>query len=227
MYYMYFSYLPALYSHSTPHFHDLKQNPIILKCTLSVLFHSVLFIRYSCLVRWWWESQTKHNTCNPLSVHDWCSHNFKSYLLIDLFDHFRDGGTSWYETLFEQWAHDGHWLHIWDDVVIKQTHAKYGIFISTLAGSILAYNSDDMKLLISAIGNGVNEKISIISDADMLSFVKPYQAASYVRRVTRGVQVSYLQPTCIRNHEFINCLFVTIIIALFFILGNRDVRIPD
>lgn len=120
-----------------------------------------------------------------------------------------------------------HWLHRWDAVVIKQTHAKYGIFISTLAGSILAYNSDDMKLLISAIRNGDNDKISIISDADMLSFMKPYQAASYVRRVTRGVKVSYLQTTWIRNHEFINCLFLTIIIALFFILGNRDVRIPD
>ncbi|XP_030835095.1 uncharacterized protein LOC115921619 [Strongylocentrotus purpuratus] len=83
-----------------------------------------------------------------------------------------------------------HWLHRWDAVVIKQTHAKYGIFISALAGAILAYNSDDMKLLISAIRHGDHDKFSSISDADMLSFVKPYQAASYVRRVTRGVQES-------------------------------------
>eukprot|EP00057_Strongylocentrotus_purpuratus_P015139 XP_011669613.1 PREDICTED: uncharacterized protein LOC105440781 [Strongylocentrotus purpuratus] len=110
----------------------------------------------------------------------------------------RDGCTSWYETLFKEWADDGmvvrldirHWLHRWDAVVIKQTHAKYGIFISALAGAILAYNSDDMKLLISAIRHGDHDKFSSISDADMLSFVKPYQAASYVRRVTRGVQES-------------------------------------
>ena len=93
-----------------------------------------------------------------------------------------------------------HWLHRWDAVVIKQSHAKYGIFISALAEAILAYNKKDMDLLIRAIKNGNPEKYGNLRDEEMLSFVKPYQAASYVRRVTRGVQVSHLETSWIRNH---------------------------
>ena len=32
-----------------------------------------------------------------------------------------------------------HWLHRWDAVVIKQTHAKYPAFVSAMAGAVLAY----------------------------------------------------------------------------------------
>ncbi|PIK38273.1 hypothetical protein BSL78_24893 [Apostichopus japonicus] len=63
----------------------------------------------------------------------------------------RDGGTSWLESLFQDWTNEGmvvrldirHWLHRWDTVVIKQTHSKYGIFMSALAGAILAYNEEE------------------------------------------------------------------------------------
>ena len=82
-----------------------------------------------------------------------------------------------------------HWIHRWDAVVIKQTHAKYGLFISALVGAILAYNKADMMLLVSAIRKG-DVKYASYSDIEMLSFVTPHQAASYVRRLTRGVQES-------------------------------------
>lgn len=109
----------------------------------------------------------------------------------------RDGGTSWLESLFQDWTDEGmvvrldirHWLHRWDTVVIKQTHSKYGMFMSALAGAILAYNKEDMLLLVRAIRNG-NEIYSQYSDEQMLPFVKPHQLKSYVRRITRGVEVS-------------------------------------
>ena len=82
-----------------------------------------------------------------------------------------------------------HWLHRWDAVVIKQSHAKYGVFLSALAGAVLAYNKHDMDQLIQAIRKG-NKDFSQFSDKEMLSFVTPHQASAYVRRVTRGVQVS-------------------------------------
>lgn len=82
-----------------------------------------------------------------------------------------------------------HWLHRWDSVVIKQTHTKYAMFKSSMAGAILANNSSDMKLLISAVRKG-DDKFSGLSDEEMLFSIKPHQIASYVRRVTRGVQVS-------------------------------------
>ncbi|PIK38265.1 hypothetical protein BSL78_24885 [Apostichopus japonicus] len=108
-----------------------------------------------------------------------------------------DGGTSWLESLFQDWADEGmvvrldirHWLHRWDTVVIKQTNSKYGMFMSALAGAILAYNEEDILLLFRAIRNG-NVIYSQYSDEQMLPFVKPHQLKSYVRRITRGVEES-------------------------------------
>ena len=113
---------------------------------------------------------------------------------------FRDGGTSWLESIFEEWVSEGmvlrldirHWLHRWDAVVIKQSHAKYGIFMSAMAGALLAYNKEDMLLLIRAVRMGNDEMYSNYRDEEMISFVKPYQLKSYVRRVTRGVEVRTL-----------------------------------
>ncbi|KAF6715146.1 hypothetical protein FQA47_007682 [Oryzias melastigma] len=73
-----------------------------------------------------------------------------------------DGGTSMLESLFADWIEEGmviwldirHWLHRWDAVVIRQTHAKYEAFMSAMAGALLAYNQADMRLLISAVRNG-------------------------------------------------------------------------
>lgn len=109
-------------------------------------------------------------------------------------------GSAWLESLFADWAVEGmlvrldirHWLHRWDAVVIKQSHAKYGIFLSALAGAILAYNKDDILKLVKAIRKGDEELYSKYTDEQMLSFIKRHQLKSYVRRVTRGVQVGII-----------------------------------
>jgi len=69
------------------------------------------------------------------------------------------GGTSWLEGIFQYWIDHGmvirldiqHLLHRWYAGVIKQTHAKYGLFMSALAGAVLTYNQQDMTNLIQAM----------------------------------------------------------------------------
>ena len=119
------------------------------------------------------------------------------------------------ESLFQDWVQDGmlirldirHWLHRWDAVVIKQTHSKYGAFMSAMAGVILAYSDGDMAKLISAIRKGNEALKSGYSDQQMIQFVTPHQLRSYVRRVTRGVEVRYVILFVINiqiKHELIN-----------------------
>ncbi|XP_073715797.1 uncharacterized protein [Misgurnus anguillicaudatus] len=110
----------------------------------------------------------------------------------------RDSGPSFLENLFGDWVKRGtvirldirHWLHRWDAVVIKQSHAKYGAFMSAMAGAVLAYNKADMMLLVQAVRNGNPELYGRYSDEEMMAFLKPHQIRSYVRRITRGVAVS-------------------------------------
>lgn len=83
-----------------------------------------------------------------------------------------------------------HWLHRCDTVVIKQSHAKNGAFMSALAGAVLAYNKEDMMRLGKAVRSGNQELYATYSDKEMISFLKPCQIRSYVRRITRGVDVS-------------------------------------
>lgn len=86
------------------------------------------------------------------------------------------------ESLFEDWTAKGmvvrldirHWFHRWDAVVVNQTHSKYGIFMSSLAGAILAYNADDMSQLIRAIRNG-DKDYTPYTDKEMPAFVKPHR----------------------------------------------------
>lgn len=85
-----------------------------------------------------------------------------------------------------------HRLHRWDAVVIKQSHAKYGVFMSALAGAVLAYNKADMMLLVQAVRSGNQELYARYSDEEMMAFLKPHQVRLYVRRITRGVVVSVI-----------------------------------
>lgn len=102
------------------------------------------------------------------------------------------------EHLFGNWVKQGtvirldirHWLHRWDAVVIKQSHAKYGAFMSAMAGAVLAYNREDMMLLVQAVRLGNSEMYDRYTDQEMMAFLKPHQVRSYVRRVTHGVVVS-------------------------------------
>ena len=111
---------------------------------------------------------------------------------------FSDSSSSFLENLFGDWVKRGtvirldirHWLHRWDAVVIKQSHAKYGAFMSSMAGAVLAYNKADMMLLVQAVKLGNKELYDRYTDEEMMAFLKPQQVRSYVRRITRGVGVS-------------------------------------
>ena len=111
---------------------------------------------------------------------------------------FSDSSSSFLENLFGDWVKRGtvirldirHWLHRWDAVVIKQSHAKYGAFMSSMAGAVLAYNKADMMLLVQAVKLGNKELYDRYTDEEMMAFLKPHQVRSYVRRITRGVGVS-------------------------------------
>ncbi|XP_028293729.1 uncharacterized protein LOC114456278 [Gouania willdenowi] len=108
----------------------------------------------------------------------------------------RDSGSSFLETLFNDWAQRGtvvrldirHWLHRWDSVVLKQSHSKYGAFMSAMAGAVLAYNRGDMMLLVQAVRSGSPQLYAQYSDEEMVGFLKSHQVKSYVRRLTRGVE---------------------------------------
>lgn len=117
---------------------------------------------------------------------------------IDLMSHFRDSGSSFLETLFSDWVQRGavvrldirHWLHHLDAVVIKQSHAKYRAFMSAMAGAVLAYNKGDMMFLVQAVRSANQELYAKYSDEEMIAFLKTHQIKSYVRRITRGLEVS-------------------------------------
>ncbi|XP_066285538.1 uncharacterized protein [Branchiostoma lanceolatum] len=108
----------------------------------------------------------------------------------------RESGASFLEKLFSDWVREGmvvrldvrHWLHRWDAVVIKQSHAKYANFMSAMAGAVLAYNRDDMMLLVQAVRKGNLDLYADRTDEEMIHFLKPHQVKDYVRRVTRGVE---------------------------------------
>ena len=46
-----------------------------------------------------------------------------------------------------------------------------------------------MMLLVKAIRSGNEEMYARFSDEQMLAYIKPYQLKSYIRRITRGVEV--------------------------------------
>ena len=125
---------------------------------------------------------------------------------------FGDGSSSFLENLFGDWVKRGtvirldvrHWLRRWDAVVIKQSHAKYGAFMSSMAGAVLAYNKADMMLLVRAVKLGNKELYDGYTDEEMMAFLKPHQVRSYVRRITRGVAVSVVF-IFIQIHGF-NCI---------------------
>ena len=112
----------------------------------------------------------------------------------------RDGGPSWLENIFQQWTEAGmvlrldirHWLHRWDSVVVKQTHAKYAAFMRAMAGAVLAYCDSDLAQLYTAIRRG-DPRYQAMSDYELMHYVKPHQLKTYVRRLTRGVQVRSLR----------------------------------
>ena len=64
--------------------------------------------------------------------------------------------------------------------------------MSALAGAILAFNRDDVMKLVNAVRKGKDDLYARYTNEQMMSFLKPHQLKSYVRRVTRGVEVHFL-----------------------------------
>lgn len=92
---------------------------------------------------------------------------------------FRDGGASWFETIFQEWTDEGmvlrldirHWLPHWDIVVIKQSHMKYPAFMRAMA--ILAYYDEDLTKLINARRKD-DARFTTLSDDQMISHLKAH-----------------------------------------------------
>ncbi|KAI8503768.1 hypothetical protein Bbelb_187390 [Branchiostoma belcheri] len=147
----------------------------------------------------WLECTVNHNQLFP-AVWDAAAHlkgiglHVRAFVSDGASPNRRDSGSSFLEVLFQDWMREGtvirldvrHWLHRWDAVVIKQSHAKYWTFMSALAGAVLAYKRDDMMLLVRAVRNGDPDSYPKCSDEEMISFVKPHQIKPYVRRITRA-----------------------------------------
>ena len=68
-------------------------------------------------------------------------------------------GPTALENMFQPWVEDGmvvrldiyHWIHRFDVAIRTETHCKYQVFASALAGAVLAYNRSDLELLIKAV----------------------------------------------------------------------------
>ncbi|KAL2080692.1 hypothetical protein ACEWY4_024485 [Coilia grayii] len=98
-----------------------------------------------------------------------------------------DSSSSFLEHLFGDWVKQGtvirldirHWLHRWD-AVVKQSHAKYGTFMSAMAGAVMAYKRADMMLLIQAVRFGNSEMYDRYTKQEMMAFLKPHQETAMV-----------------------------------------------
>ena len=59
----------------------------------------------------------------------------------------------------------------------------------SMAGAILAYCDHDLTQLYTAVRRE-DPRYETMSDFQLNQYIKPYQLKSYVRRMTRGVEVS-------------------------------------
>ena len=107
----------------------------------------------------------------------------------------RERGSTSTEILFEEWVGSGmlirldawHWMHRFDCAVRTDSHPKFAVFKSALAGALFAYNKSDMELLVKAVRagseNGYNDK----TDADIIQqHISNETIKHHVRRITQG-----------------------------------------
>lgn len=108
----------------------------------------------------------------------------------------RAQGPTAVETLFQTWVDKGmvvrldifHWIHRFDAAIRTDSHSKYAVFKSALAGAVLAYNRTDLELLIKAV-RAKDLAYDTVTDEDMVRlYVMREQLKHHVRRVTLGVQ---------------------------------------
>ncbi|KAI9544088.1 hypothetical protein NQZ68_005137 [Dissostichus eleginoides] len=112
----------------------------------------------------------------------------------------RAQGPTSVETMFQAWFDGGmvvrldifHWIHQFDAAIRTDSHRKYAVFKSALAGAMLAYNRTDLELLIKAVRAKDPDTFRSVTDEDV---VRPYitrdRLQHHVRRVTLGDQGTF------------------------------------
>ncbi|XP_056319082.1 uncharacterized protein si:ch211-243p7.3 [Danio aesculapii] len=109
-------------------------------------------------------------------------------------------GPTAVETLFQTWVDSGmvvrldlfHWIHCFDAAVRTDSHSKYTVFKSALAGAVLACNRADLELLIKAVRAQDLTAFDSVADEDMVRlYVSREQLKHHVRRVTLGAQETF------------------------------------
>ncbi len=112
----------------------------------------------------------------------------------------RAQGQAAVETLFLDWVDNGmvvrldifHWIHRFDAAICTDSHSKYAVFKSALAGAVLAYNCTDLELLINAVKAKDPGTFNSVTDEDMVRlYVSKEQLKHHVRRVTLGAQETF------------------------------------
>ena len=125
---------------------------------------------------------------------------WNSNQLCSIFLHcFRDGRPSFLESLFQDWSDHGmvirldiwHWICT-GGMLLWWSSRMPSMECSSVLSLAQSWHTTwhDMDQPIQAIRKG-NKDFSQYSDEEMLSFVKPHQTSAYLRRMTRGVQVSW------------------------------------
>ncbi|KAK7131740.1 hypothetical protein R3I93_018338 [Phoxinus phoxinus] len=109
-------------------------------------------------------------------------------------------GPTALETLFQPWVDDGmvvrldifHWIHRFDAALRTEAHAKYAAFKSALAGSVLAYNREDLQLLITAVRARDPATMEVVTDENVVRrYISRDQLKHHVRRLTLGAQETF------------------------------------
>ena len=112
----------------------------------------------------------------------------------------RSQGPTALETLFQPWVDHGmvvrldifHWIHRFDAAIRTESHCKYAVFKSAVAGAVLAYNRSDMELLITAVRAKDPATLKSLSDEDVVRcYISREQLKHHVRRVTLGAQETF------------------------------------
>lgn len=109
-------------------------------------------------------------------------------------------GPTAVETLFQPWVDNGmvvrldifHWLHRFDAALRTEAHSKYATFKSALVGAVLAYNREDLQLLIAAVRARDPATMEVVTDEGVVRrYVSRDQLKHHVRRVTLGAQETF------------------------------------
>nr|XP_055036624.1 uncharacterized protein LOC129423839 [Misgurnus anguillicaudatus] len=112
----------------------------------------------------------------------------------------RAQGPTALECLFQTWVDSGmvvrldifHWIHRFDAAIRTDSHSKYAVFKSALAGAVLAYNRADLDLLIKAVRAKNPTVFQTVTDENMVRlYVSREQLKHHVRRVTLGAQETF------------------------------------